>query len=157
MKRCTYIFIISAVLLGSEGAVADEFRCESLWHESIGLDVLTFINRGVLMKKFFLVLPLLFSSISMAETIDCEGITLDKVTVEGSRDDKHFFENKLVIKLIQSCGGKSYVHADLSHPAFNGFLSVALAAKAAERKVNISVNTSDTTELSNQVAYIGID
>ncbi len=108
------------------------------------------------MKKVFAVISCLISLPLNAATIDCHNMKLESVIVEGPRDDNHFFENKLIIKFDQECNGKSYVHADLTHPAFNGFLSIALAAKASEKLVSISVNSSNTTQLSNQIAYIAL-
>ncbi len=106
------------------------------------------------MNKSLIALTCLVSLSATAATEDCHNIKLESVTVEGPRDDNHFFANKLVLKLDQECSGKSYAHADLSHPAFNGFLSVALAAKNSNLAVTVSVNSSKQTDLSNQIAYL---
>lgn len=108
------------------------------------------------MKKVFTILLCVIPLTSIAATTDCHNIKLESVTVEGPRDDNHFFENKLVLKLDQECGGKNYVHADLNHPAFNGFLSIALTAKSSEKLVSISINSNSNTQLSNQIAYISL-
>ena len=92
----------------------------------------------------------------IAATTDCKNIAIQTVAVEGPRDDNHFFQNKLVLVLDKPCAGKTYVHAALTHPAFDGFLTTALTAKTTNTKVTVSVNTSNTTNLSNQIAYIAI-
>ena len=102
------------------------------------------------------VISLLISSFSMAETTNCTGITLVNVAVQVPRDDNHFFQNRLTIKLAQECAGKSRIHAKLDHPAFNGFLSLALTAKSSGKPVDIAVNTNQATSISNQIAYISL-
>lgn len=92
----------------------------------------------------------------MSATIDCHDMELKAVAVQGPRDDKHVFQNKLVLKLAEPCAGMYWVHADVDDSAFAGFLSVALSAQSMGRKVAISVNTSETTGLSNRIAYIAI-
>lgn len=96
------------------------------------------------------------SGISWAERVACHGVMLGNVAVQGPRDDNHFFQNRLTIKLIEDCAGKRYIHANLDHPAFDGFLSVALTAKTLKKAVNIAVNTSQATSISNQIAYISL-
>ena len=108
------------------------------------------------MKKIFIFLSCLIPLTSIAATTDCHNVKLVGVTVEGPRDDNHFFENKLVLKLDKECDGKNYAIADLNHPAFNGFLSIALTAKSTGKPVSISVNSSSQTKLSNQIAWIGL-
>lgn len=108
------------------------------------------------MKKILTVLSCIIPLTSIAATTDCHNVKLVSVTVEGHRDDNHFFENKLVLKLNKECDGKSYAHADLNHPAFNGFLSIALTAKSSEKLVSISINSNNKTSLSNQIAYISL-
>jgi hypothetical protein len=99
-----------------------------------------------------------FSSFSaLSATVDCHNIKLDVVAVEGPRDDGHFFQNKLILKMNKQCSGKIYAHANLNHPAFNGFLSAALSAKATDQSVTVSVNTNNTTISSNQIAYIALN
>lgn len=93
---------------------------------------------------------------AQAATIECQGAFLKSVVVEGNRDDGHFFQNHLVLSLESECGEKKYAHVALAHPAFSGFLSVALAAKAAGKRVNIAVNTNDATAISYQLAYISL-
>ncbi|OIO56152.1 MAG: hypothetical protein COX57_09235 [Alphaproteobacteria bacterium CG_4_10_14_0_2_um_filter_63_37] len=94
------------------------------------------------------------SGVAQAETVQCKGLTFKAVTVEGVRDDGFEFQNKLIVVLNGQCGGKTYMHAGLNHPAFDGFLAIALAVKEGKKTVNIAVNTSKQTERSNQIAYI---
>jgi len=91
-----------------------------------------------------------------AATIECAGVLLKSVVVEGNRDDGHFFQNRIILSLDGECGEKKYAHVDLTHPAFNAFLSVALAAKSAGKKVNIGLNTNSATSISYQLAYISL-
>lgn len=106
------------------------------------------------MKKLLVFITCVFCLPLNAATINCDNMKLDSVIVEGSRDDGHFFQNKLIIKLEGECNGKIYAHADLNHPAFNAFLAIALAAKASEKFVSISVNSNNVTPISNQIAII---
>ncbi len=107
-----------------------------------------------IVKIFFGSLIYLSMNITLADTIDCKDLKIISVTVEGPRDDGFVFQNKLIIQLNGLCAGKQYMHADLNHPAFDGFLSVALTAKTLEKFVKVAVNTSSTTFASNQIAYI---
>ncbi len=93
---------------------------------------------------------------AQAATIECSSVELNSVVVEGNRDDGHFFQNHLILFLANECGEKKYAHVALEHPAFNGFLSIALAAKSAGKRVNIAVNTNDATAISYQLAYISL-
>ncbi|MCS4306778.1 hypothetical protein M2404_001103 [Rheinheimera pacifica] len=106
--------------------------------------------------KFISIIFLLFHGNLYSATVDCANMVISSVTVEGPRDDQHVFQNKLLILFQSECASKRYVHASLDHPAFNGFLSIALAAKASNRKVHIGVNTNEQTGASNQLAHISI-
>ena len=97
-----------------------------------------------------------FVSNATAQTINCSDLAIDSVVVEGARDDGNYFQNKLIIKLSEECGGQLYAHMDNQNPAFNGLLSMALTASTTQKPVNIGVNTNNTTKLSNQLAYISI-
>lgn len=106
------------------------------------------------MWKCLTVLACFVSCTCLAATTDCADVGLIGVIVEGNRDDSHEFQNKLILEIDKPCVGKKYLHADLSHPAFNGFLSIALAAKSMNKRVNVSVNSSNVTSASIQIAYI---
>ena len=93
---------------------------------------------------------------AQASTHDCKNVSIKHVYVEGPRDDNFEFQNKLIIQLDGNCYGRSYLHADLHHPAFDGFLAVALQAKAYNLRANVSINTSKSTSRSYQIAYVGI-
>ncbi len=106
------------------------------------------------MRTLLLLSMLFVSHTIFAATTNCSEVRLIGVVVEGDRDDKHEFQNKLILEIDKPCAGKKYLHADLTHPAFNGFLSVALAAKSMDRLVTVSVNSSNVTSESIQLAYI---
>ena len=91
-----------------------------------------------------------------AATVECQGVLLKSVVVEGNRDDGFYFQNRLVLHLETLCGDKNYADFTLDNPAFSGFLSVALAAKSAAKRVDIAVNTSTATPISYQLAYIAL-
>ena len=91
----------------------------------------------------------------MAETISCENVPITSLYAQGDRDDGFVFHNKFVIEFAGGCGGKTWAHFDLSNPAASSFISTALSAKAMGKNVIIGVNTSNQTNLSNQLAYIG--
>lgn len=106
------------------------------------------------MSKILICILLITSYATFSATTDCADVSLLSVTVEGNRDDSHEFQNKLILEIDKPCAGKKYLHADLSHPAFDGFLSIALAAKSMNKRVNVSVNSSNVTSASIQIAYI---
>lgn len=108
------------------------------------------------MWRCLIVFAFFVSYTCLAATTDCADVGLIGVTVEGNRDDSHEFQNKLILEIDKPCAGKKYLHADLSHPAFNGFLSIALAAKSMNKRVNVSVNSSNVTYASIQIAYINL-
>ena len=110
-------------------------------------------NSSKIILVFFA--AILSSNVS-ADTITCSNMEIDTVYLEGPRDDEFYLQNKLVIKLTGVCAGRSWVHIGISHPAMNGFLSIALSAKEQNRKVSIAVNTSNQNGTSNQLAFIGI-
>lgn len=89
-----------------------------------------------------------------AEVAQCKALTFKAVTVEGARDDGHFFANKLIVTLSAACGGKTYMHLDMTDPSYLPTLHLALAVKASGKPANVAVNTSKATPLSNQIAYI---
>ena len=91
----------------------------------------------------------------------CDSLYISDVWVEGDRDDGHFLQNKLVVKVNDGsgsyqCGGKTYLYLENTSPAFSGMLSVALSALATNKEVQIAINTSNTTTYSNQLAFIRI-
>lgn len=106
------------------------------------------------MWKFLTTLVFFVNYTCLAATTECADVGLIGVTVEGNRDDSHEFQNKMILEIDKPCAGKKYLHADLSHPAFNGFLSIALAAKSMNKRVTVSVNSSNVTYASIQIAYI---
>lgn len=92
-----------------------------------------------------------------ADTVVCNGIKIKHIYVEGDRDDNFYFQNKLAIEFNNECAGKLWGHLDLSNPIANQIISIALSAKALDKTINIGVNTSTQTALSNQLAYIGFN
>jgi hypothetical protein len=97
------------------------------------------------------------SGAAHAEVAQCKAVALKSVTVESNRDDNHEFNKKLILTLNGECGGKNFAHLDLGDPAFEGILSIALAAKAANRPINLAVNKSKATSLSYQIAYVELE
>lgn len=91
-----------------------------------------------------------------ADTVNCPNMVIKNIYVEGERDDDYMLENKLAIYFSTMCKGKQWVHLDVTSPLMASYLAVALSANAQKKKVNVAINTSDTTEVSNQLAYIGI-
>ena len=96
-----------------------------------------------------------FSSFAMSDTTDCPNMNINKFFVEGKRDDAYVLESKLVVVFHEACDGKTIVYADLNNPAYPGFLSVVLSAKAMNQSVNIAVNSNNAITNANELAYIG--
>lgn len=105
-------------------------------------------------KTILTVIFLLASLGCQAEVITCSNMDIQSVAAEGTRDDNFVAQSSLLIKLSANCAGKNYVFASLDDPAFNAFLSVALAAKSTEKKVEIAINTSKAISFANYIAYI---
>jgi hypothetical protein len=110
-----------------------------------------------LIASLVLAVAILVPVTARAEIAQCKGLTLKSVVVESTREDNHFFASKLILTLNGECGGKGYAHLELNDPAFNGILTIALAAKAANKPVNIAVNKSKATQLSFQIAYLELE
>lgn len=112
------------------------------------------------MKNLFALL-LLIPAFAFAETVTCEDIYIETVTVEGDRDDGMEFANKLIITfkdqngLNYRCGGEKYSHLELDHIAAKPLLSLALSAQVTGREVIVLVNTNDKiSTISNQLSAI---
>ena len=106
-------------------------------------------------------ISLFLSVFSYADTLHCDDLYISDVWVEGVRDDGHALQNMLVVKVNDGngtfdCGGKTYLHLENTSDAYNSMLSVALSALAANKKVQIAINTNTTTNYSNQLAFIRI-
>ncbi len=112
-------------------------------------------------KLIFILWVIVSSSHVAAETVHCDSLYISDVWVEGDRDDGHVLQNKLIVKVKDSsgtylCGGKKYLHLESTSTAFSGMLSIALSALAANKEVEIAINTSNTTVYSHQLAFIRI-
>ncbi len=54
-----------------------------------------------------------------------------------------------------TCGGKNYHHVDINGGlSYASLMAAAIKAHTDNIVVNVSVNTSDTTSLSNQISII---
>ncbi|WP_413163185.1 hypothetical protein [Aeromonas salmonicida] len=116
-------------------------------------------------KLFFKVFFLFFMSCSthaIADVVHCNNLYVADVLVEGARDDKFILSNKLAIRVKDAsgsyvqCGGRDYLHLENTSPAYNGMLSIALAAHASKKTVQIAINTNSINSHSNQIAFIRV-
>ena len=114
------------------------------------------------MKKLLIFFTSIISLTTNAATLHCNNLVISDVWVEGDRDDNFAFQNKLIIRIkdengvYTQCGSKSYMHLENTSPAYSGMLSAALTAQTAKKKVEIAINTSNSTPLSNQLAFIRV-
>lgn len=116
------------------------------------------------MRKIFAIMLIILPSISLADTVSCKGIYIEKVVVEGDRDDNMAFANHFILSFKDSsgasyhCADAQYTHLPLNHTATKMLLSTALSAQAMGREVDILVNTNDKiTTLSNQLSAIVVN
>lgn len=114
------------------------------------------------MKNVILFLMILVPSISHASVVNCNNVYIKSVSVQGIRDDGFQFENELILTLIDAngqdvnCSGKQYIYLSNSDANYPAMLSIAMAAKMSGKAVNISVNTSSSTSISNRLAIISL-
>lgn len=90
----------------------------------------------------------------------CAGLYVADVWVQGEREDNSFWANKLVLTFKDvngasvNCEGKPYAYIDNTSAAYNGMLSIAMAAYMADKEVKVAVNTATGSGDSNQLSYI---
>ena len=114
------------------------------------------------MKWTIFVVSALLPLTASAEFITCSDVYVERVSVQGDRDESHYFENKMILRLkgpsgeAMLCGNKEYITLSNTHPAYNGMLSIALTAFTTNKKISVSVNSSVGSSLSNQLSAITI-
>jgi hypothetical protein len=116
------------------------------------------------LRLFVCVLALSIAGFTSADTVTCKGLYVNRVSIQGDRDDNMSFSNHLVLSFkdntnaAKGCGGAPYAHLSLNHLVANHLHSQALAAKMANAEVSILVNTSKKiSTLSNQLSVIGFE
>ncbi len=114
------------------------------------------------MKRLLLLtIIFLFPISAFADFVTCEGVKISLVSIQADRDDDHIFSNKMIIRLKTqqgqqlTCGGKDYHHADITGSlSYASLMAAAIKAHSDNITVNVSINTSNTTSLSNQISVI---
>lgn len=92
---------------------------------------------------------------SHADLISCGSHEIDKLMTQGNRDDNHAHANSLVMTLKDTqCNGKPYLIIKNDHPAYQGTLSVALAAKLANKPVEVLVNSNVVISSATEISII---
>ena len=111
----------------------------------------------ILSLLFLVILPS-----ANAALVDCGTHEIDLISVQGNRDDNYIHANKLILRLKDSgvsvsCNGKLNLFLSNSDPAFNGILSMLMAAKVANRKVEVFANSSVAVDVNTmQIAWVTI-
>lgn len=109
-------------------------------------------------QKFFLSILLVLGLsplLTFAEHLSCGVHKIDKIMVQGDRDDNHIHKNSFVVTLKDvQCNGKPYLILKNDKPSYSSMLSLALAAKLADKSVSITVNTSEDYGSATEISVI---
>ena len=90
-----------------------------------------------------------------AEFINCGEHEIDKIMVQGDRDDNHIHANSFVMKLKNiQCNNKPYLYMKQDHSAYQSMLAISLAAKMAGKPVQVLVNTSKVLESATEISIV---
>lgn len=97
------------------------------------------------MKFFPIALFFIFPVGASAAVVDCESTEIDQLFVIGSRTDSSNQE-KLQVSLPTDCvAGKSFGFIDNNEPAYQGMLSMLLAAKLSGTPVRLRLDDAVST------------
>lgn len=110
------------------------------------------------MNKLFLIICSLFISFgAMAGTINCGHVTLKTVYVQGDRDGG-FHANKMLIILgddkLSVCSNFSFAYLENTDAAYDGTLSMAMAAYLSGKKLRIQVENSPIQADARRIAWV---
>lgn len=98
------------------------------------------------MKYLLVVFMVVFSSFANAEYLDCGEVTIEKLYVQGPREDGYRHQNSALIYLgsdkSQECENVQFAQIKNSEQAYSGILSMALAAYASKTKIRVVVNAT---------------
>ena len=102
------------------------------------------------MKRLLSFIILLSPFLSYGELLNCGYADVDRLIVQGDREGTHGHENTLLASLKKDgvdvmCSGKNYIYIENTDPAYQGMLSVLLAAQMSGKQVNVFVNTTEIT------------
>lgn len=102
-----------------------------------------------------LVLGSLIAVDSWAEFVSCATNKIDKIMVQGERDDNHVHANSFVMTLKNAqCNNKPYLMLKNDRPSYQSMLAIALAAKMADKDVDVIVNTSKVLDSATEISII---
>ncbi len=110
-------------------------------------------------KLLILGITVLSSSFAFGDIESCEEAPILTIMVNGDRGIEAF-GNKLIVALKDTtggslvCGDNGYFFMANTDPAFNGVLSLLLAAKAKNDKVKMYVNTSSKIGGATSISHI---
>lgn len=113
-----------------------------------------------LLKYIGLAASLLICVSARAEFDQCYNLKVLSAGVQLTRDSNNIgYENHMVVKFEQKCAGQQDAHLPMNHPNMEHFLMVAMAAKTADLKVNVGVNTNNFITArdgdgANELAYL---
>ena len=108
-------------------------------------------------KPFKLTIAYILLSTSLythSAYLDCGVVKLNEVMIQGDRDDGHPHANSLYLVIDSFCDGANGFYIKNTHPAYNGFVSLALTAYSTTKKINMAVNTSNKIDGSTQISIL---
>ena len=114
------------------------------------------------MKKYIssLIIATCLASASFGGTIDCGYQTIKNLYVQGERSQPSFHGNKLLIIMGDDkkaeCSDTTFAYLDIDDPAFNGTLSMALAAYMASKKIRIVINDGPLVSNARRIEFINL-
>ncbi len=111
------------------------------------------------MKKglFFILLSVFFSVSARADLVSCGEKEIDRVQVQANRDDGHAHANSLMLtSKDNSCNSRIYAFLGSDSPVFGAMVSIALAAKVSDKKVEVIINSTNNNGSASEISMLGI-
>ena len=111
------------------------------------------------MKALFLLTLTIYCTSAFAELIDCGTVDIKHVYVQSDRDGSDH-ANKLLITFTNGknseCNGFTHAYLENTDDAYNGTLSMAIAAYMAGKPLRIVVDGSLAISNARRIAWINL-
>jgi hypothetical protein len=110
------------------------------------------------MKYCLLILLGFFSTSAFSGAIDCGHSILKTVYVQGDRSDGSFHNNKLLIIMgdekNSACSDINFAYLENTDDAYDGVLSMAMAAFVAGKRLRVVVNDGPIQERARRIEWV---
>ncbi len=109
------------------------------------------------MKKLLICL-LLFSNMSNAARLDCGMANIQRLYVQGEREDEFLHQNSLIVILAsdksQACSDVNFAMMKNDKPAYNSVLSMLLSSYTTKSQIRVVVNSNDLGAKTHNIEWV---